>query len=204
MERRIIVGIEIVVFLVFFLFVLIVHHCYSQSLSFSSTEPSQHTISLFSPLLFAVARTHIKEGANMNKRHAIIKKRAKNKAKLGVFKGRGAVRTLAIFRILVDTGPLSIGDIQRKLKRIRSIETTYYASLYKRIHALVHAGYIEEVKPATDQAVGFKVCRYDVCTKFYVAYYLNGKSLEEIIRILNEPNAAIILAELINAEIAEA
>jgi hypothetical protein len=103
----------------------------------------------------------------------------------------------------VAAGPLSIGDIQRKLNKIIGLEVTYYASLNKRIHALVRNGYLGEVKPA-DSGQGFKVTLYEVRRKFYLAHYLNGKSREEILSKLNELNATIILSDLINAEVVEA
>ena len=131
-------------------------------------------------------------------KHAIVNRIRKN-FKISIFEGRGAEKNFTIFHILVAAGPLSIGDIQRRLNKISGLEVTYYASLNKKIHALERGGYIGEVKPAA----GCKAVRYEVRTKFYLAYYLNGKSREEILSMLNEPNAIIILSELINAEITE-
>ena len=129
---------------------------------------------------------------------AFISRKAKKSTKLSIFEGKGADKNLAIFHILVAAGPLSIGDIQRRLNRISGLEVTYYASLNKRIHALVRDGYLIEIK-VTGQ-VGYKAALYEVTQKFYLAYYLNGKSREEILSKLNESNATIILSDLINAE----
>ncbi len=141
------------------------------------------------------------KGTNLQ---AFISRKAKKSTKISIFEGRGADKNLAIFRILVAVGPLSIGDIQRRLNRISGLEVTYYASLNKRIHALVRSGYIGEVKPADSGQAGCKAALYEIRTKFYLAYYLNDKSREEILSKLNESNATIILSDLINAEITEA
>jgi hypothetical protein len=147
-----------------------------------------------------VARKRAK-GTNLK---AFISLKARKSAKISIFEGRGADKNLAVFHILVAAGPLSIGDIQRRLNRIRGLRVTYYASLNKRIHALVRDGYIGEVKPEDSGQAGCKAALYEVRRKFYLAYYLNGKSREEILSKLNEPNATIILSDLINAEITEA
>ncbi len=135
------------------------------------------------------------KGTNLQ---AFISRKAKKSTKISIFEGRGADKNLSTFHILVAEGPLSIGDIQRRLNKISGLEVTYYASLNKRMHALVRDGYLVEIK-ATGQA-GYKAALYEVTQKFYLAYYLNGKSREEILSKLNETNATIILSDLINAE----
>jgi hypothetical protein len=161
----------------------------------------QHSISSLaygSHFIFCAATTHALKHFKLDK-HATLNHSVKNYGKISIFIGRGAVRNLAIFHILVAAGPLSIGDIQRRLNKISGLEVTYYASLNKRVHALVRGGYIGEVTPAADKAFGFKVCRYEVRTKFYLAYYLKGKTPDEILSRLNDLNATAILSELINA-----
>jgi hypothetical protein len=137
-----------------------------------------------------------------SEKHAIVN-RAKKNSKISIFEGRGADTNLGIFHILVAAGPLSMGDIQRKLNKISGLEITYYASLNKRIHALVQGGYLGEIKPADSSQAGFRVTLYEVLPKFYLAYYLKGKSREEILSKLNQPNATVILSDLINAEVIE-
>jgi hypothetical protein len=194
MERRIITRVVIAFFFAF---------CLLATFALVGTQDySQHFILAHVPhFIFGVVTIHSQKHYCAYKQ-GTINRSAKNNGKISIFGGRGAVRNRAIFNILVAAGPLSIGDIQRRLNRINGLEVTYYASLNKRIHALVRGGYIGEVKPV--KAVGFKVCLYEVRIKFYLAYYLNSKSREEILHMLNEPNAAIILSELINAEITEA
>jgi DNA-binding transcriptional ArsR family regulator len=173
---------------------------YWQNQSYKLTHSFQHFILFYvCPfVLGTTARCRYKQ-ANFRKQSTI--NRIKNNGKISIFEGRSAVRNLAIFHVLVAEGPLSIGDIQRRLNKISGLEVTYYASLNKRIHALVRGDYIGEVKPAAGKATGLKVCQYEIRSKFYLAYYLNGRSREEILSRLNEPNAAIILSELVNADV---
>jgi hypothetical protein len=169
-----------------------------QNYSLNSTHPLEYSIfAYFSNFIAGVITAPSHKHSNL--KQATNNHPIKKNVKLSIFEGRGAVRNLAIFHILVAAGPLSIGDIQRRLNKIRGLEVTYYASLNKRIHALARGGYIGEVKPTADQAARYKVCLYEVHTKFYLAYYLKGKSLDEILSRLDEPNAMAILSELINA-----
>ncbi|MGD6806828.1 MAG: hypothetical protein ACQCN4_07695 [Candidatus Bathyarchaeia archaeon] len=155
-----------------------------------------HSILAYVPhLILATAKSHL----HNSDKHTDIRQ-TKKRTKISIFEGRSADKNLAIFRILVAVGPLSIGDIQRRLNKISGLEVTYYASLNKRIHALVRDGYLGEVKPADSGQAGFKVTLFEVLPKFYLAYYLNGKSREEILSRLNQPNATVILSDLINAE----
>lgn len=203
MERRIVAEIASGFFLasvLFAIFIVLGTVCYLQKYGSNSMHSVQHAILAYGVhFVFAVASRNSQKQFYHN-RHVTINRSTKNNAKIVIFQGRGAVRNLAIFHILVAAGPLSMGDIQRKLNKISGLEVTYYASLNKRIHALVRGGYIGEVKPALGQVAGFRVCLYGVRAKFYLAYYLNGKSREEILSMLNEPNAIIILSELINAD----
>jgi hypothetical protein len=129
----------------------------------------QHSISSLaygSHFIFCAATTHALKHFKLDK-HATLNRSAKNYGKISIFIGRGAVRNLAIFHILVASGPLSIGEIQRRLNKISGLEVTYYASLNKRVHALVRGGYIGEVKSALSQGSEFKVGLYEVRSKFY-------------------------------------
>lgn len=203
MERRLIIRLATAFFLASILFTIcaIIETFRSANDNVNSAHSLQHSIIAFVPVL-GVATRHPRK--HFIDKQAAIKHHTKNNAKISIFQGRGAVRNLAIFHILVAAGPLSMGDIQRRLNRISGLEVTYYASLNKRIHALVRGGYIGEVKIEADQASGFKACQYGVRTKFYLAYYLNGRSRDEILSRLNEPNATVILGELINADSVEA
>jgi hypothetical protein len=158
------------------------------------TQPLEYSIFFCLPN-FIFGAVIVPSPKRSSLKHVTNKHRIKKNVKIPIFKGRGAVRNLAIFHILVAAGPLSMGDIQRRLNKIRGLEVTYYASLNKRIHALVRGGYIGEIKPAA----GFKVCLYEVHAKFYLAFYLKGKSPDEILSKLDEPNATVILSELIHA-----
>lgn len=177
---------------------------YRQNHCFNFIHTFGHSIFAYVPhTMLGAAKIHSHKYLNSDKQ-ATVNRRTKKSTKISIFEGRGADRNLSIFHILVAVGPLSIGDIQRRLNRTTGLEVTYYASLNKRIHALVQGGYVGEVKSENAGQAGFKVTLYDVRMKFYLAYYLNGKSREEILSKLNEPNATIILSDLINAEITEA
>lgn len=174
----------------------------SENFRFGPVPVVGHNVLSYLPhLLMATVKTnryHLSSSKNV-----AINSQTKKSTKISIFEGRGADKNLAIFNILVAVGPLSIGDIQRRLNRISGLEVTYYASLNKRIHALLEGGYIGKVKPAGSGQAGCKAALFEVRPKFYLAYYLNGKSREEILSKLNESNATIILSDLINAEIIE-
>jgi DNA-binding Lrp family transcriptional regulator len=118
-------------------------------------------------------------------------------SRLSVFKGREANLNRAIFAILAKEGPKSIVELQRQLSKRKGLHGTYYASVSKRIRSLEEAGYIRPII-----CPGSKATLYKLHGKAYLATFLDKKSMEDLLRIITDRDALIVLSDLIYAFLA--
>jgi hypothetical protein len=114
-------------------------------------------------------------------------------SELSVFKGREAKLNLAIFFILALSDPLTITELQKQVSKDRKLEGTYYASLTKRLRALVDDEYLKENK------IGSKAATYQLSNKAYLAMFLDSNSIQEILDKASEKRRAFLLLTLINS-----
>jgi predicted Zn-ribbon and HTH transcriptional regulator len=116
--------------------------------------------------------------------------------KLDVFSDRAARANSAIFDVLANENPKTIKKILKQISKYQGLKETYYASLTKRLHSLQETGYIEEVKPAEEESKGQKT--YELRIKAYLAMFLKENSMQDILYLATDKQAAIILLALLN------
>ena len=165
----------------------------------SSTHGLGHSaLGCFSHFLLAAART---DSSSHSYPNHIVRRQKENAetsgTKLSIFKGREAALNRAIFKIL-DKEPKSIVEVQKLLSKQKNLHGTYYASVSKRIHCLVQAGYLVPVSQS-----GLKAMLYKLHAKSYLAIFMDKKSPEDLLKIVNDKNATIILSDLIQAFLPE-
>jgi hypothetical protein len=113
---------------------------------------------------------------------------------LTVFKGVEAKLNLAIFLILVLSDyPLKITELLKQLGKQREFSGVYYASLTKRLRALVEEEYLEEHKE------GSKAATYQLTNKALLAMFLDSNSMQEILDKASEKKRAFLLLAFMNA-----
>ena len=89
--------------------------------------------------------------------------------RISVFKGREAKLNRAIFHILALKGPLTIYDIYKKVKTLRDLKHTRYASVNKRVRSLEESGYIKKMGLKKTKA-GFKASIYELTRQSLLGY----------------------------------
>jgi hypothetical protein len=99
---------------------------------------------------------------------------------------------------MASEGSKTIVELQKKLSRQRGLAGTYYASVNKRVHCLEKAGYVTEKSTKTPQA-GSKAKQYELCTKAYLAIFINKRGPEDILSQVSDKDATIILSDLVKA-----
>jgi DNA-binding PadR family transcriptional regulator len=121
---------------------------------------------------------------------------APKKTDLAVFSDRAARANSAIFEVLAKESPQTIKQLLKKIRQYDGLEETYYASLTKRLHALQETGYIKENKPTRKGAK--EQTRYQLRTKALLAMFLKENSMQDILDLATDKQAAIILSALLN------
>lgn len=166
-------------------YLLIVSTLWHAALSYAS----------YLPLVAAKTNLH-RFGPNRDGRSKKAE-RDRGNSKLSIFKGREANLNRAIFAILAKEGPKSIVELQRQLSKQKRLHGTYYASVSKRIHSLEEAGYIMPIICPSSKAA-----LYTLHGKADLAVFLDRKSIEDLLRIITDRDALIILSDLICAFLA--
>ena len=121
---------------------------------------------------------------------------APKKTDLAVFSDRAARANSAIFEVLAKESPQTIKQLLKKIRQYDGLEETYYASLTKRLHALQETGYIKENKPTRKGAK--EQTRYQLRIKALLAMFLKENSMQDILDLATDKQAAIILSALLN------
>jgi len=115
---------------------------------------------------------------------------------LEVFSDKAARANSAIFDVLAKGNPQTIKQLLKQINKHKGLEETYYASLTKRLHSLQEKGYIGEVKTAEEDSKSQK--RYELRFKAYLAMFLKENSIQEILDLATDKQAAIALLALLN------
>ena len=116
--------------------------------------------------------------------------------KLRVFSDRAGRANAAIFGVLAKEGPQNIKKILKQISKCEGLEETYYASLTKRLNSLQDTGYVGEAKTTQKGARGQK--NYELRIKAYLAMFLKENSMQDILYLATDKQAAILLLALLN------
>ena len=115
-------------------------------------------------------------------------------SELSVFKGVEAKLNLAIFLILaLSDYPLKITELLKQLGKQRELSGVYYASLTKRLRALVKEEYLVEHKEAR------KAATYQLTNKALLAMFLDSNKMQKVLDKASEEKRGFLLLALINS-----
>jgi hypothetical protein len=142
------------------------------------------------------SKTHSPEHPYFNHKNQFRRSQKSCGAALSVFKGREARLNHAIFQTLAIKGPQTIHQLQKHLHKQKDLQGTYYASIMRRIHCLEKAGYIAQ--SLTCKGPGSKAGEYELCTKAYLAAFMNYHSPEELLNKVTDKDAKIVLSDMIH------
>jgi Fe2+ or Zn2+ uptake regulation protein len=117
--------------------------------------------------------------------------------KLSVFKGREVRLNRAIFHILALEDPLTIYDIYKEVIDERGLNHVRYASVNKRVRALEDSGYIKKACVKRTKA-SFEANMHEPTTRAHLVILLNSTNLEDLINELDEDDALMVLAAILN------
>lgn len=81
------------------------------------------------------------------------------------------------------------------------MEETYYASLTKRLHALIESGYLKEAKSKQEGSKG--QANYELKMKAHLARFLKKNSIQNMPNQATDAQAAHILLALLNVILSE-
>ncbi len=118
-------------------------------------------------------------------------KKAKG-TELSVFKGREARLNLAIFASLSLLHPQTIKDLQRKISKKPKLHGVHYASLNKRMSQLEKTQYLKKAKADSRAAA------YELRPKAYLAMLLDSYTPEDLLDIVTDKSASILLLAILN------
>lgn len=199
--RGLVVGVAIGVFI---LCILVSYPCLASNSNsitdnhagFMHPQPFDPTIFGWVPHLISGATKASSPNHSLSKNGRSQQNTKKNCAKLSVFKGREANLNRAIFAILAKEGPKSIFELQKQLSKQKALQGTYYSSICKRIHSLEKAGYIKTIATNEPQSAA-KATRYCICPKAHLATFISKRSSQDLLNIITQKDATIILSDLI-------
>ncbi len=130
----------------------------------------------------------------------LARKKAKG-TELEVFSDRAGRANAAIFEVLARESPQTIKHILKQIIRYEGLEETYYASLTKRLHALIESGYIKEVQPAKEGSKG--QANYELRMKAHLAMFLKENNIQDILERATDAQAAVVLLALLSVVLKE-
>lgn len=131
----------------------------------------------------------------VGRKGTLARKRCKG-TELGVFSDRAGRANAAIFDALAKESPQTIKQLLKQITRYEGLEETYYASLTKRLHALIESGYLKEANPSTEDSKG--QTNYELRTKAHLAMFLKENNIQDILDEANDKQAAQILLAFLN------
>ena len=117
-------------------------------------------------------------------------------ARLSVFKGREAKLNRAIFQTLAQKSPLTIYEIHKQKKTIRSLRRTKYTNVSRRVKALEDSDYLRKAGTRNTQAGG-QATLYEPTTRAHVAFLLDQIGPDTFAREADEDTLIAELAALI-------
>lgn len=113
-----------------------------------------------------------------------------------MFSGRAGRANAAIFEVLAKESPQTIKRLLKQITKYEGLEETYYASLTKRLHAIVESGYVKENKPAEKGSAGQS--NYELRMKAHLSRFLKENDIQDIADQASDAQAGIILLALLN------
>ena len=115
---------------------------------------------------------------------------------LSVFKGREAKLNRAIFQILSTKEPLAIWDLFSNIAKLRGLKRKRYAVVEVRVKALEAQGYLA-VAGERDTKQGNKTSLFKLTAKAKLALEIGPRTIDDVLRELNEETALMMLKILL-------
>lgn len=119
---------------------------------------------------------------------------------LEVFKEKKARLNLALVGSLFSESPQTTKTLLKQITRQKRLSGTYYASLNKRLNNLLELGIIGKAKPKANEPTPQA---FELRPKGYLAFFLHSYSMQQILDLATDAQAAQILLALLNVVLDE-
>jgi hypothetical protein len=109
-----------------------------------------------------------------------------------VFSGKEASRNNAIFYVLTQQSPLAVWNMLGHVKHLPGFKRTKYAVISTRVKALEAQGYLRRTGTRAKKQGG-ETKLYELTARAQLAMALSNKTMDDVIKELDEDSALIIL-----------
>ena len=109
-----------------------------------------------------------------------------------MFSGKEASRNNAIFYVLTHESPLAVWNILGHVKHLPGFKRTKYSVISTRVKALEAQGYLRRTRTRIKKQGG-ETKLYELTARAQLAMALNSKTMDDVIKELDEDSALIIL-----------